>query len=293
MYSLVNISLQRLYGTFLLASVAENALRGVLALAGVVVYLHVHRTDFQTFAAMDAFAFVATDAQHGEVTHRLEEDRDGTDVLAEGAVVFEDHGECDADRVVEQIADQEQHEQGVCSRFSKVHQQENEYQRTRKYDVADEPQLSSWTLRLLVRQQVENHGRPAGIAAPAPTEEQRSEYLGNGVMQNARPRHTGKQVVPEPFNLHVLLANQPEEDEHVGAHAKLDELPGVFLLRRHQQATHPDAGADVGEVEQEEQVASRQPQRYGNDLEHDKQDDGGSVLFHGLLYFVIYCTIIR
>ena len=103
-------SLQRLHGTLLLAAVAEDALRGVLPLAGVVVHLHVHRTDFQTFAAMNALTFVATDAQHGEVTHRLEEDRDGTDVLAEGAVVFEDHGERDADRVVEQVADKEQHE---------------------------------------------------------------------------------------------------------------------------------------------------------------------------------------
>ena len=163
-------SLQRLYGTLFLAAVAEDALRGVLPLAGVVVHLHVHRADFQTFAAMDAFAFVATDAQHGEVTHRLEENGDGTDVLAEGAVVFEDHGKRDADRVVEQVADKEQHEQGVCGRFSKVHQQEDEHQRTRKYNVPDETQLSSRALRLLVRQQVENHGRPAGVAAPAPTE---------------------------------------------------------------------------------------------------------------------------
>ena len=219
---------------------------------------------------MDAFAFVATDTQQREVTHRLEKDRDGADVLAEGAVVFEKHGERDADRVVEQVADKEQQEQGVCGRFSKVHQQEDEHQRTRKYDVADGPQLSSWTLRLLVRQQVENHGRPAGVAAPAPAEGQRSEYFGDGVMQNTRPRHAGKQVVPKTFNLHILLANQSEEDEHVGTHAKLDELPGVFLFRRHQYAAHSNAGTDVGEVEQEEQVACREPQRYGDDLEHGK-----------------------
>ena len=138
---------------------------------------------------------------------------------------------------------------------------------------------------MLVGQKVENHSRPAGVAAPAPTEEQRPEYFGDGVMQNARPRHAGKQVVPKTFNLHVLLANQSEEDEHVGAHAKLDELPGVFLFRRYQHTAHPDAGADVSEVEQEEQVACRKPQRYGNDLEHGKQDDGGSVLFHDFLFW--------
>ena len=151
-----------------------------------------------------------------------------------------------------------------------MHQQENKHKRTCEHDVSDVSQLFSWTLRLLIGQQVENHGRPAGVAAPATTEEQRSEYLGNGVMQNTRPHHAGKQVVPESFNLHVLLAYQTEEDEHVGAHTKLDELPGVFLFRRHQQAAHPDAGADVGEVEQEEQVAGRQPQRYSDDFECGK-----------------------
>ena len=129
-----------------------------------------------------------------------------------------------------------------------MHQQENKHKRTCEHDVSDVSQLFSWTLRLLVGQQVENHGRPAGVAAPAPAEEQRPEYFGNGVVQNARPHHAGKQVVPKTFNLHVLLANQSEEDEHVCAHAKLDELPGVFLSRRHQYAAHPEAGADIGEM---------------------------------------------
>ena len=164
-------SLQRLYGACFLAPVAEDALCGVFSLAGIVAHFHIHRTDFQTFTAMDAFAFVATDAQHGEVTHRLEEDCDGADVLAEGAVVFKNHGERNADRVVEQIADKKQQKQGVCGCFPKMHQQENEHKRTCEHDVSDVSQLSSWTSRLLIGQQVENHGRPAGVAAPAPAEE--------------------------------------------------------------------------------------------------------------------------
>ena len=35
------------------------------------------------------------DAEQGEVAHRLEKDRDGTDILAEGAIVHEQDGEED------------------------------------------------------------------------------------------------------------------------------------------------------------------------------------------------------
>ena len=59
---------------------------------------------------MDAFLFVAANAEQGEVAHRLEEDRDGTDVLAKCAVVLEQHSQSDADHVIDQIADEKQHE---------------------------------------------------------------------------------------------------------------------------------------------------------------------------------------
>ena len=68
---------------------AEDAFRGVLAFSGIVVDFHLHRADFQAFATFDTLALVAMDANHGEVTHRFEEDRDGTDKLAEGTIILE------------------------------------------------------------------------------------------------------------------------------------------------------------------------------------------------------------
>ena len=117
---------QSFHGALLLAFLAQNAFRGVFALAGVVVHFHLHRADVQTFATMDARFLVAADAEQGEVAHGFEENGDGADVLAESSVVFEQHGEGDADRVIDQIADEEQHEQIVRGGLPEMEQQENE-----------------------------------------------------------------------------------------------------------------------------------------------------------------------
>ena len=58
---------------------------------------------------MDTFLLIAADAEQGEIAHRLEEDCDGTDVLAESVVVPEQHSQGDADHVIDQIADEEEH----------------------------------------------------------------------------------------------------------------------------------------------------------------------------------------
>ena len=56
---------------------------------GIVVYFDFHRTDLQAFAAVDTLAFVAMDADQREIAHGLEEDRDGADIFAEGAIVLD------------------------------------------------------------------------------------------------------------------------------------------------------------------------------------------------------------
>jgi len=177
---------------------------------------------------VNAFAFVAMDAYQGEVAHRFEEDRDGTDILAEGSVVLEQDGQQDAHHVIGQVADEEQYEHGVFGGFPVMEQQEDENQRQREHDITDEAEFLSRTLGLLVRQQVENHGRPAGIAAPAATEEQRPENLGDSIVQHASTHHAREEIIPEALNLHILPADEAEKDEHVDAHAKLDELASVF-----------------------------------------------------------------
>ena len=105
--------LQCLHWAGFCALVAQDALRGVFAFAGVLVNLYLHWANLQAFAAVNALAFVAADAKQGKVTHRLKEDRDGTDVLAESTVVFEYHGQGDAKRVINHISDEKEHEHGV------------------------------------------------------------------------------------------------------------------------------------------------------------------------------------
>ena len=58
----VELSLiKRLFRAGLCALVAKNALRAVFPLAGFLVDLHVHRTDPQAFAAVNAFILVTVD----------------------------------------------------------------------------------------------------------------------------------------------------------------------------------------------------------------------------------------
>ena len=83
------ILFQRFNRTSLLAFLAKDAFCGVFPIAGVIVHLDLHGTDFQTLAALDALALVAMDTEQREVTHRFEEDRDGADVFTEGTVVLE------------------------------------------------------------------------------------------------------------------------------------------------------------------------------------------------------------
>ena len=97
---------------------AQNTFGSVFAFAGIVVHFHFHRADLQAFATLDASTLVAMDANQGKVTHWLKEDRDGTDVFAEGTVVLEQHGEKDAHHIIDQVADEEQHEHGVLVGFS-------------------------------------------------------------------------------------------------------------------------------------------------------------------------------
>ena len=210
---------------------AQDAFSGVFPFSRIVVYFDIHRADLQALSTLDAFAFVAMDAKQGEVTHRLEEDRDGTDIFAEGAIVLEQDGEEDAHHVIDQVADQEKQEHGVLGGFAIMEQQEDQDEGECKHDVTDEAEFLPRTLGLFVRKQVENHGGPATIAAPTPTEEQWSEDFSDGIVQHACTYHSRKKIVPEALNLHVFLADQAEENQHVGADAELDELPGIFPSR--------------------------------------------------------------
>ena len=128
---------------------AQDAFSGVFPFSRIVVHFYIHRTDFQAFATLNTFAFVTMDAEQGEVAHRLEKDRDGTDILAEGAIVLEQDGEEDAHHVIDQVADKEKHEHGVLGGFAVVEQQKDEDKRQRKHDITDEAEFLPRTLGLL------------------------------------------------------------------------------------------------------------------------------------------------
>ena len=55
----------------ILAFLAEDALGGILAVAGIFVHLNVHWADLQALAAVDALALIAAHAQQRIVAHRL------------------------------------------------------------------------------------------------------------------------------------------------------------------------------------------------------------------------------
>lgn len=64
--------MQRLCGTDLRTLAAEDALRSVFPSAGPLVDLYVHGADTQAFPAVDAFAFIAVDAQQRKIARGRE-----------------------------------------------------------------------------------------------------------------------------------------------------------------------------------------------------------------------------
>ena len=223
--------MQRLGGTDLRALVAEDALRPIFPLAGFAVDLHVHRADPQTLAAMDALLLVAVDAQQGKIAHGLEKHRDGTQILAERPVVLEREGQCNARDVIERVSGEEQPEHDLLQ-VRGFHQKEARHQRQRQgeHDIAQHTQpFFSRLLRLLVGQEVQHHGRPAGIAAPVAPEQQRPEDLRHRVVDGRRLKYAEEQIVPEPLDLHILVGDHAKVQQHIAAHRQLHEMAGILL----------------------------------------------------------------
>lgn len=81
-----------------------------------------------------------------------------------------------------------------------------------KGEIAHPSPIFPWLLWNFKWKQVEDHGCPTGIAAPSP-----SEDLCHRVMNGCRLKNTCTQVIPEAFNLHILLAQQSEVDKHISS----------------------------------------------------------------------------
>ena len=76
--------------TNLRTTLAQDAFCCIFAIARIVANLYIHRTGFKTLATLDALALVAPDTQSRKIAHRLEEDRNRTDILAECTIVFKE-----------------------------------------------------------------------------------------------------------------------------------------------------------------------------------------------------------
>ena len=120
--------MQRLCGADLRAFVAEDALCPVFSLAGLLVDLHVHGADPQTFSAMNALILIAVDAQQGKIAHGLKEHRDGTQIFAECAVILERKGKRNACDVIERVSGEEQPEHDLL-KMHDLHQKQPGNQR--------------------------------------------------------------------------------------------------------------------------------------------------------------------
>ena len=265
--------MQRLGGAGPRAFVAEDALRSVFPFAGFLVDLHVHRADPQALAAMDALLLIAVDAQQGKIAHRLEEHRNGTQILAERPVVLAHAGKRNARRIVKRVSGEEQPEHDLLQ-VRNFHQEQPGHQRQRQgeHGIAQHAQFFfSRLLRLLVGQKVQHHGRPAGIAAPAAPEQQRPEDLRHRVVDGRRLKYAEEQVVPEALDLHILVGDHAEVQQHIAAHRQLYEVAGIAFPGGKQRRPQSEADSDIAEIQQIEQIVLREPQRDRHRLEQQEQ----------------------
>lgn len=108
---------------------AEDALCGILATAGVFIHLDVHRTDLQAFPTADALVFIALDANQGIIAHGLQEHRYRADILAESAIVLQENGEGDTNSIIEDVTCDKERKHRVVVSFPEPEQEQDDGQR--------------------------------------------------------------------------------------------------------------------------------------------------------------------
>ena len=152
-------------------------------------------------------------------------------------------------------------------------QRRHKDKRRREYEIPYPSDALSWLLGRLVGQKVQHHRGPAGITAPSPPEQQRPENLSHRIVDRRRFKHAGKQVIPEPFDLHILPADQPQIHQHIQPHQELHRLPRVPVIAGVQEHSQRQRNPDVTEVEQVEQIILGQPQRHRHRLKQRQKQD--------------------
>ena len=242
--------------------IAENALRLVFSPARLLVDLHIHGASPQTFAAADAFALIAVDAQRGKITHRLEEYRDRTQIFAERPVIFERNSKRGARDVIERISGEKQPEHDLLQ-ICNLHQKQPGHQRQRQneHPIAQNAKpILSWLLRLLVGQEIQHHRRPAGVAAPSAPKEQRAKNFRYRIVDGRCLKGAEEEVVPEALDLHILAGDHTEVQQHIAPDRQLHEASGIALPGGEERRPQRDTAADIAEIQQIKEVILHKPQ---------------------------------
>ena len=169
--------------------------------------------------------------EKGKTAGRLQKDGDRTDIFAESPVVFADKSQCNADNIVYKIAD----EKAVPHNLFNVLDMQQEKtadknQGTDKNNISNKFPFPAGSFRRLERQQIKDHGCPAGIAAPAPSEDEWAKDFGHGIVNGGGFKNTQEQIIPEAFNLHVLMLKKAEIAQHIKSNGKLNDMAGIFLF---------------------------------------------------------------
>ena len=132
--------------------ITENAFRSVFSLTRLFIDFYIHGADLQALAAMDALILVTVDTQKRKIAHRLEEHRDGTEILAKSPIILENQGQCDTLNVIERISGEEQSEHDLLQ-ICDLHQKQpgHQYQGQNEHHIAENTNFFfSWLLRLLI-----------------------------------------------------------------------------------------------------------------------------------------------
>ena len=91
-------------GTVLNAFHAENALCTIFPFPGIIGNIYIHWAHAFALSARNAFLFVTLYPYKRIIAHRLQEHRDGTNVLTECSVVLKSICKDDANNIVEDIS---------------------------------------------------------------------------------------------------------------------------------------------------------------------------------------------
>ena len=105
-------------------------------------------------------------------------------------------------------------------------------------------------------------------------------------IRTSRLKYSGEQIVPEAFDLHIFITDQPEIDQHIKPYKQLNYTPGVLVFLYEQEYPKGYGQSNIAEIEEIEQVVFCEPQGYCNRFKNDKYNNRINVfsdLFHNCL----------